>query len=221
MMDSLFQALEGAADGAFVIDEDQRIVYWNQAAQEILGYTSEEVVGRACYEIVGGRDDGGQVICRHHCYVATTAVTGSPVTNYDTCAHTKSGETLWINVSILTFPSSNNAAPLIVHLFRDATQKKQSEQFAHQVLDAAQRLREIRPSQSVFSEPSKRSVQDLTEREREVLSLLAQGLSTKDIAQALSVSPSTTRNHIQNILHKLQVHSRLEAVAYAFEHRLV
>jgi two-component system nitrate/nitrite response regulator NarL len=63
--------------------------------------------------------------------------------------------------------------------------------------------------------------QDLTDREREVLSLLAQGHSTREIAQALSISYSTARNHIQNILHKLNVHSRLEAVAYAYEHGLV
>ena len=220
-MDSLFQALSDAADGAFVIDEDQRIVFWNQAAQEILGYASEEVVGQACYEILGGRGDRGQAICRHHCYVASTAVTGSPVTNYDTCTRTKSGEMRWINVSILTFPAFNDATPLVVHLFRDATQKKQSEQFAYQVLDAAQRLRESSFSQAVTSAPAASPAKDLTDREREVLSLLTQGLSTRDIAQSLSISPSTARNHIQNILHKLHVHSRLEAVAYAFEHRLV
>jgi DNA-binding NarL/FixJ family response regulator len=62
---------------------------------------------------------------------------------------------------------------------------------------------------------------DLTDREREVLSLLAQGHNTRGIATALPISPSTARNHIQNILHKLHVHSRLEAVAYAFEHGLV
>jgi DNA-binding NarL/FixJ family response regulator len=63
--------------------------------------------------------------------------------------------------------------------------------------------------------------QELTDREREVLSLLAQGLNTPDIAQSLSISSSTVRNHVQNILHKLQVHSRLEAVAYALKHGLV
>jgi PAS domain S-box-containing protein len=220
-MDSLFRVLDGAADGAFVIDEEQRIVYWNQAAQEILGYTSEEVLGQACFEILGGRDEGGRVICRHHCYVATTAVTGSPVTSYDTSVRTKSGETRWINVSILTFPTPDEAASLVVHLFRDATQKKQSEQFAHQVLDAVQHLRESGPSQSAFSVLAQSPAQDLTDREREVLTLLAQGLGTQGIAEALSISPSTTRNHIQNILHKLHVHSRLEAVAYAFEHGLV
>lgn len=62
---------------------------------------------------------------------------------------------------------------------------------------------------------------DLTDREREVLSLLAQGLSTNDIARSLSITSSTVRNHIRNILQKLHVHNWLEAVVYAFKQGLV
>jgi PAS domain S-box-containing protein len=221
-MESLFQALANAADAAFVIDEDQRITYWNQAAQDLLGYTPDEVVGRLCHEILGGRDDRDRAICRHHCHVATTALTGSAVTTYDTCIRAKSGETRWLNVSILTFPPSGDEnSPLIVHLLRDATLKKQQEQFTRQVLGAAERLREGIVSPVVPSVSTGPHLDDLTDRERDVLALLAQGLSTREITQSLSISFSTTRNHVQNILHKLHVHSRLEAVSYAFEHGLV
>jgi PAS domain S-box-containing protein len=220
-MDRFFQMLAKAADGAFVIDESQRIIYWNDAAQEILGYTSEEVVGRACYEVLSGCDDRSQVICRHQCSVVTATLQGSVVTNYDSCTCTKSGELRWINVSILTIPtSSNKTPPFIVHLFRDVTQKKQNEQFARQVLDAAKHLQDV-----TFPNPLpkqvKPPVEKLTAREREILSLLAQGSNTHDIAQSLSISSFTVRNHIQNILNKLHVHSRLEAVTYALEHGLV
>jgi PAS domain S-box-containing protein len=220
-MDNLFQALAGSADGAFVIDEDQLIVYWNPSAQEMLGYRPEEVIGRLCYDVLTGRGDRGQPICRHHCYVAAIAVTGSPVTTYDTCARTKSGEQRWINVSILTLSPPNGASPLVVHLFRDATEKKQSEQFTREVLRAAKLLSETAALPLQSAEAVEAPGVDLTEREREVLALLAQGLSTRDIAESLSISSATVRNHTQNILHKLQVHSRLEAVAYAFEHGLV
>lgn len=56
---------------------------------------------------------------------------------------------------------------------------------------------------------------DLTARERDVLSLLATGTTTPDIASALHISFATARNHIQNILTKLDAHSKLEAVAIA------
>jgi DNA-binding NarL/FixJ family response regulator len=60
----------------------------------------------------------------------------------------------------------------------------------------------------------------LTTREREVLELLAEGATSRRIAQRLSVSPHTVRTHIQNILTKLQLHSRLEAAAFAVRYSL-
>jgi DNA-binding NarL/FixJ family response regulator len=61
----------------------------------------------------------------------------------------------------------------------------------------------------------------LTDREREVLRLLVEGKSTKTIASELVVSHNTARTHIQNVLTKLQVHSRLEAAARAVREQLV
>jgi DNA-binding NarL/FixJ family response regulator len=58
----------------------------------------------------------------------------------------------------------------------------------------------------------------LTDREREILSLLVKGATSSLIAKKLYLSPHTVRTHIQNILTKLDVHSRLEAVALATRH---
>lgn len=58
-----------------------------------------------------------------------------------------------------------------------------------------------------------RRTAQLTKREKEVLALLADGADKHAIAQALVISPQTARTHIQNVLAKLRVHSRLEAVA--------
>ena len=62
---------------------------------------------------------------------------------------------------------------------------------------------------------------DLTEREREVLSLMIEGLNNTQIAGRLTVSPSTIKSHVSNILSKLGVTSRTEAVALALRHKLV
>lgn len=222
MKDILFRALANAADGAFITDEDQHIIYWNQAAEGIIGYKYDEIAGKPCYQILDGRDDHGRLICREHCRVAIAALAGRPVTDYDTLVSTKSEGVRWVNMSTLTFPpNSDEASPMLVHLFRDVTQKKRSEQFMHRLLEAAQTLQDEGLSQSDPPESTQHPVTDLTDREREVLSHLAQGFSTRDIARLLSISPATVRNHIRNILQKLQVHSRLEAVVYAFEHGLV
>jgi RNA polymerase sigma factor (sigma-70 family) len=59
---------------------------------------------------------------------------------------------------------------------------------------------------------------DLTEREREILQLLAEGMRNEDIASKLFISPQTVQTHIRNILGKLRVHSKLEAVSFAVRH---
>jgi Response regulator containing a CheY-like receiver domain and an HTH DNA-binding domain len=62
---------------------------------------------------------------------------------------------------------------------------------------------------------------DLTEREREVLALVARGYTNKQIAEALYVSEKTARNHVSHILEKLGLARRSEAAAFAVEHKLL
>jgi len=64
-------------------------------------------------------------------------------------------------------------------------------------------------------------VEPLTPREIEVLRALTEGLSTPEICERLFIAPNTLRTHVQNIMGKLRVHSKLEAVAFALRHRLV
>jgi two-component system response regulator DevR len=63
--------------------------------------------------------------------------------------------------------------------------------------------------------------EDLTEREREVLALVARGYTNKQIAEVLIVSEKTARNHVSHILEKLGLSRRSEAAAFAVEHKLV
>ncbi len=68
--------------------------------------------------------------------------------------------------------------------------------------------------------PSGPAAPRLTERETEVLRLVAKGLSYKDIAERLVISHRTVQNHVQNTLNKLQLHNRVELVRYAIEQGL-
>ncbi len=219
-MEPLLQMLAKSGDGAFIINQKQRIIFWNEAAQKLLGFTPAEVIGRTCYEFLRGCDDKGRPVCGQGCPVVTLAVNNQAVTNYDVAMHTKTGVPLWVNVSILTSSFNEAAEPIVIHLFRDVTTRKQNEQFIHHFLNAAKQLQEAAAAIPPLTliEPF---AEALTEREHEVLGLLAQGLNTHQIANTLSISSATVRNHVQNILTKLQVHSRLEAVAYALEHGLL
>jgi DNA-binding NarL/FixJ family response regulator len=81
-------------------------------------------------------------------------------------------------------------------------------------------LRRFDPVPRVLGSGSKITVATLTDRERQVLKLLARGLSQVDIADKLVISPKTVGTHIQRILSKLGVHSRVQAVALAHEEGL-
>ncbi len=67
----------------------------------------------------------------------------------------------------------------------------------------------------------RRQIEPLTPRELEVLKALTEGLSTREISDRLFIAPNTLRTHVQNIMGKLRVHSKLEAVAFAIRNRLV
>jgi len=67
----------------------------------------------------------------------------------------------------------------------------------------------------------RKMIEPLTPRELEVLRALTDGLSTPEICERLYIAPNTLRTHVQNIMGKLRVHSKLEAVAFALKNRLV
>jgi two-component system NarL family response regulator len=61
----------------------------------------------------------------------------------------------------------------------------------------------------------------LTNRELEVLKLVAKGMSNREVAEELYISENTVKNHVRNILEKLHLHSRMEAVLYAMRERIL
>jgi len=100
-------------------------------------------------------------------------------------------------------------------------------------LSRAELLRSIRKAAVgqtlIDAEATKRAMErmiqmpgsELTEREREVLALIARGYTNKQIAEALTVTEKTARNHVSHILEKLGLSRRSEAAVYAVEHKLV
>lgn len=218
-MSRLFEALRDAADGAFVIDEDLHIVYWNKAAEAVLGFDSQDVAGQFCYQLLHGYDEGRCLICKARCRVAQLVLKSKPVPNYDIRVTTKQGDSRWLNMSVFTYRIGDaDGKKLIVHLFHDLNHKKIDEKLLNEVIEVIGRYQDILPESRTETEPLREA---LTPREREVLALLAKSHGTRAIAGLLSISPNTVRNHIQQILQKLQVHSRLEAVTHAIKHDLI
>jgi NarL family two-component system response regulator LiaR len=113
------------------------------------------------------------------------------------------------------------AAGAISYLLKNVT----ADELAKAIRDAASGRSTLSPEaarvlvQAV--RPNKQSTHDLTEREMEVLTLVVQGYSNQQIADEMIISLATVKAHISNILSKLQLSSRSEAIAYAIKHKLV
>ena len=218
----LLKSISNTTDGVFAVDENQRIVHWNDGAEKILGYSYQDAVGGYCYDIIKGIDQSSRQVCYLGCPVIDCAKSGSPTPGQDVKVKTKDGSTRWLSVvhTYLDRESrdlNHRHLAAVVHIFRDATEG----------MEAKRTLERISKEVSGYSspdevkEPEVRQHEELTEREQQVVSMLAQGEGTHGIAKKLMISNATARNHIQNILVKLNVHNRLEAVAYVLRNRVI
>jgi DNA-binding NarL/FixJ family response regulator len=70
-------------------------------------------------------------------------------------------------------------------------------------------------------ESDRPAIEPLTRRELDILQALAEGRSSSEICLRLAIAPNTLRTHVQNIIVKLRVHSKLAAVAFGLRHRLI
>ncbi len=138
----------------------------------------------------------------------------NPIRNFDLKVITDAGRK-WCNVSILIADDKKSILPFTIHIIRNIDMRKRLEVL---VRDFIVGETSFPPEQAIdllssTRAPSREAV--LSERELEVLKLLAKGQTTADIAKGLFISPTTVNNHVQRILKKLHAHTRLEAIRRA------
>jgi PAS domain S-box-containing protein len=221
-----FDTLCNTADGVFIVDANKRILCWNKGAEKILGFPENDVLNRECYQVIPGKSRADKVLCSQNCKIHTSALRGAPIRNFDMLTRSSEGKHVWLNVSIISPPDGSD--PFVAHILRDITHEKTRELAVNQFLvdlesshlmpkeGAGDKASPKNPAAAGLTTPEK-TTSALSEREIEVLTLLAEGLSTKSLAQKLNISHFTARNHIQNILVKLELHSKAQAVSYAFK----
>lgn len=208
----LFHALELSPDAVFVTDRWNHIVFWNDAARLLLGFTNEEAVGADCHELLSGCDSFGNRYCSEECPVMRIANRGEVVRNFALNLRAKDGSPIVTSVSVLQLRAAAPDDYLLAHLVRS------SDTDVRAPIPSAN---PPKPRVVVARESADARARKLTTREVEVLGMLAAGRTTPEIAERLHISQLTARSHIQNILEKLEVHSKAEAVAFAFQKNLI
>ena len=214
--DETLDRIARSKEAVFAIDSADRIVLWNKRAEELLGRPARAVLGKRCYEVLAGRDAQGNIYCYRNCPVAFQAreKQSDPVARFPLRVRTPGGEERLLDISLFAIPSYHPALSTVVHIVREG--KKRLSTLEKTLEKQAGGHDPLWPMTSSEGEPVA-----LTEREQEVLRCLARGMSTAGIARKLSIAPVTVRNHIQSILQRLGVHSKLAAVVYAYRHQLI
>jgi PAS domain S-box-containing protein len=212
----LFAALERSPDAVFATDRLNRIVFWNISAERLFGFSAGEALGLSCASMLLGCDGFGNRYCSESCPITQLATRGETVRNFELRFVAKGGHTLLADVSVLHIPAPGPDQFFLAHVVHGATRQPEGPA-AHEGNGGPP----PRPTLLTVRESDDARARKLTGREVEVLAMLAAGNPTAEIASRLNISNLTARNHIQNSLDKLEVHSKTEAVAFAFQKHLV
>jgi PAS domain S-box-containing protein len=211
----LFEALAQSPDPVFVTDRHNQIVFWNRRAEQMLGYTEDEATGASCACMLEGCDIHGNRYCSESCPLTQMAARGEPVRSFGLHLRAKDGHSIVVDVNVLHVAVRPPDGYLLAHILKPALATDGHPRGPRNE-DAPPR-----PALVAVRESPDARARKLTPREVDVLGMLAAGHATPEIASRLHISNLTARNHIQNILEKLEVHSKAEAVAFAFHKRLV
>lgn len=218
-MPTLGQVLHRAVDGTFAVDSRQRIIYWDRGCEDLLGHTSELVLGKPCCDVLQGCDPAtGASFCCHGCGIAQPDTNSGTRNSFSIQVNTRNDTLLHLSVNIVLIPASGENTWNAAHLLHVGGKPD--------VLTSLSYAQDKHPPTIVrrrngATTKRRRPAACLTAREQEVLALLAEGLSGAIIAKRLTISITTARNHLQHIQRKLGVRSQIEAVAYAYRHNLV
>jgi len=206
-----------SVDGVFALDASQTITFWNQASENITGIPAIHAVGRCCHEVMKGHDLKGKPLCKCDCPLSSLAKGGPSPSSIPMRIEHTDGQKVHLKVSTMLIPSSLEGQWSVVHVMRHGRDNHPATLFQDNA-------RQAKTSPNIQAAGCQHQVPVgaclLTSREREVLRLLAHGINSEAISEQLHLSVTTIRNHIQRLMAKLDVHSRLEAVAYAHRHQL-
>lgn len=206
-MRSVVEARTG--DAVLVVSPDYRIVHWDDRMETLTGVLAEEAQGEHCFRLMQGEGEGGDIFCASSCAAMRLAKEGRPVSNFEMRIDTRLGEKRWVSVTNLTVETEEGA--YLVHFLRDS-------QGDHDALEMARALIELSSREDGPSAPKRQDIPALSPRQLQVLELLSEGKSVKEMAGELYLSEATVRNHVRSLLQTLGAHSQLEVLAKA--HRM-
>ena len=211
------QLVKESPVAAFGVDETNRIVAWNDQAHEAFGFAPKAMLGRNIGEALEIRDVFGNRACQRNCGFHFMAQHDEPIQGYTLQIKNARGEFVMVYSSAEVVRTEGMSSYQIVLFLRPERRRQTIDAMLERPF-----YRRLFDEMRAQMENGLRAADlQLTGRQRQVLVLLAAGKSTSEIAQSLGVSLNTVRNHMQNILDKLDCHSQAQAVAVAIRQKLI
>jgi DNA-binding CsgD family transcriptional regulator len=196
---------------AVVSDMAGHVLLWNAGAEKLLRRPARLALGHLCHDLLAGRDVFGNLFCHASCAVRAMCRGGEAIQTFELVVDSPQPATA-LQVSILKVPCAPPDEDFIVHLLQPLDREGRLAREMER-LGVALPGRTAGPSKVALADDSPAP---LTAREKDVLGRMAEGLQNKEIAQKLDISLATVRNHVHNLLEKLGVHSKLEAISLAY-----
>jgi DNA-binding CsgD family transcriptional regulator len=208
---AVLELLRQSDTPAVVSDMEGHVLLWNGAAERLLRRPANLALGRFCHDLLGGRDVFGNLFCHEGCAVRAMSRKGEAVQAFELMVDSPRPATA-LQVSILKIPGSASEPDVIVHLLQPLDREGRLARELERLGTGRAGL----PAATSSVPNGGDSTAPLTPRERDVLERVAEGLQNKEIALKLDISVATVRNHVHNLLEKLGVHSKLEAISLVY-----
>lgn len=217
-MDALTIVARSSA-AAVATDAEDRVIGINEAARSLFGVGNARVIGLDFATVFQPRDIFGNPLGYDYSLIFQMLEGGQPLKNFECQLRKACGEYQRAQVSVIVVLGPCPERYELAHILWPCDRRRQADEVIARLLNSAEH-----PEVSAIGAKLRHASDGkstLTGRQQEILRLVAGGKCSCEVAEQLNISPETVRNHMRNILSRLGVHSRAQAVSVAYQQRLI
>ena len=146
--------LDNLYDGVYIVDTNRKIIYWNDAAEDLTGYKSSDIVGSYCFDnILNHVDIHGSKLCLHGCPL-TASIKDDEMKMADVFLHHKDGYRIPVFVKAIPYKDSNGKILGAIKIFTENSERKQ-------ILEKIKNLNNLAMLDELTQIPNRRYIENI------------------------------------------------------------
>ena len=211
--------VERSSTAAVATDAEDRLIGINEAARSLFGLDDGRVVGLDFANVFQPQDVFGNPLGYDYSLIFQMLESGKPLKNFECRLRKACGEYQRAQVSVIVVLGPCPEKYELAHILWPCDRRRQADEVIARLLNGSEHPEVSAIGVELRHASTGKSM--LTGRQLDVLRLVAGGKCSCEVAVQLNISPETVRNHMRNILSRLDVHSRAEAVSVAYQRHLI